>query len=138
MIGAFGDDHLGQHARPRCALFDWLRRFRRCLYGAVTSVFLADILDYGQFGWSVFIAFTGLFSDGPQVLLTAMAVFLLIRQFGKVSSPVEVLGQGLPPAASLLAVCPSPSRFEVIIIVRRISWFFRLRAGLPCLPSRRE
>src|SRR5215472_459939 len=138
MIGAFGDDHLGQHARPRCALFDWLRRFRRCLYGAVTSVFLADILDYGQFGGSVFIAFTGLFTDGPQVLLTAMAVLLLIRQIVNDAFPAEVLGQGLPTAASLLAVCPSPSRFDVIIIVRRMRWFFRLRAGLPCLPSRRE
>ena len=50
MIGAFGDDDLRQYARPRCALFNWLRRFRRCLYGAVTSVFLADILDYSSAG----------------------------------------------------------------------------------------
>src|SRR5215471_2244890 len=138
MIGAFGDDDLRQYARPRCALFDWLRRFRRSLYGAVASVFLADILDYGQFGWSVFIAFTALFSDGPQVLLTAMAVLLLIRQIVNDTFPAEVLWQRLPTAASLLAVCPSPSRFEVIIIVRRIRWLFRFIAGLPCLPSRRK
>src|SRR5215471_6267522 len=138
MVGAFGDDHLRQHARPRGALFDWLRRFRRCLYCAVASVFLADILDHGQFGWSVFIAFTGLFADWSQVLLTAMAVLLLIRQIVNDAFPAEVLWQRLPTATSLLAVCPCPSRFNVIIIVRRISWFFRFSTGLPCLPSRRE
>src|SRR6516164_2738445 len=106
MIGAFGDDDLRQHARPRCALFDWLRRFRRCLYCAVASVFLADILDYGQFSWSVFIAFTGLFTDGPQVLLTGMAVLLLIRQIVNDAFTAEVLWQRLP-TAPLFAVCPS-------------------------------
>ena len=121
MIGAFGDDHLRQHARPRCALFDWLRRFRRSLYGAGASVFLADILDYGQFGWSVFIAFTGLLTDGPQILLTGMAVFLLIRQIVNDAFTAEVLWQSLPTAASFLAVCPSPSRFDIIIIVRSLS-----------------
>src|SRR5215472_4742930 len=109
MIGAFGDDDLRQYARPRCALFDWLRRFRRSLYGAVASVFLADILDYGQFGGSVFIAFTGLFTDGPQVLLTAMAVLLLIRQIVNDAFPAEVLGQGCRPPLLFLRSVPPPA-----------------------------
>src|SRR5215472_8357898 len=109
MIGAFGDDDLRQYARPRCALFNRLRRFRRCLYGAVTSVFLADILDYGQFGGSVFIAFTGLFTDEPQVLLTGMAVLLLIRQIVNDAFTAEVLGQGCRPPLLFLQSVPPPA-----------------------------
>ena len=65
MIRKLADDHVGQHARPRRALLNRLRRFVRCLYRAIAGVFQSHVLDNLDRGGDELVAFAGFFLDEP-------------------------------------------------------------------------
>jgi hypothetical protein len=108
---------------------------RRRLHGAGARVFLADVLNDGQFRRDVFVALAGLFTDGPQILLTGGAVFFLFRQIVHDALAFEMPRKRLPAARPFLRSQLAAARIRagiVVIGVIRLDW---LRFPLPRLPG---
>src|SRR5579864_6320135 len=108
MIGNLGHDHLGQHAGAGRALFNRLRWLGRRFHRAGASVFLAHILDDGQLRRNIFVTLTGLFPDGPQILLAGGTVFFRIRQIMHDALPLEIPRQ----AAGRRSFSAEPTRWR--------------------------
>src|SRR3954454_3722257 len=109
MVCSLGHCYLRQQPRPRRALFDRLWRLGCRLDRAGASVLLADILDDGYLRRNVFVALTGLFTDGPQILLAGGAVLFRIRQIMHDALALEMPWKRLPAAGPfLLSWLPAP------------------------------
>src|SRR5436309_2990588 len=102
MIGGFGHDHLRQQAGTSGALFNRLWWLSRRPHRAGASVFLAHILDDGQLRRNIFIALTGLFPDGPQILLAGGAVLFFFRQIMQDALALEMPRKRLSAARLFL------------------------------------
>src|ERR1700730_18469712 len=72
------DNYLCQQAGASDAFFDRLWWFGGSPDCAGASVFLANIFDDSQLCRNVFVAFTRLFTNRPQVLLASSAVLFRI------------------------------------------------------------
>ena len=99
MIGELGDDHLRQHARPRRALLDRLRRLVGRLHRAIAGVLQPHILDHFHHRRDELVAFAGLFGDQPQMLAAALAVLLGFGQIVDNPFPHQLPRQRLSPEA---------------------------------------
>ena len=138
MIRRLGHNHLRQQAGPSRALLNRLRRLGRRLHSAAARVFLADVLNDGQFGRDVFVALAGLFPDGPQILLTSGTMFFLFRQVMHDALSLEVPRKRLTAARPFLRSRLIGARVSVGIVVIGAIRLGRLRFRLPRLPGCRK
>src|ERR1700730_2957714 len=102
MISKFADNYLCQQAGASDAFFDRLWWFGRSPDCAGASVFLANIFDDSQLCRNVFVAFTRLFTNRPQVRQERWGVLCDCGHIMQEAFALDLPWQRLPPAVPLL------------------------------------